>query len=144
MSDKQLQKVADWEREKELQCARDFQIAQQYAEQQKVKLTTLEQYRMDYLRQTQQNGSSGVTGQHFSQQLNFVGKLDKACEQQAGVHRQSLLVADQRKNQWLKQQQKRKAIETLLEKKARQQQLRELKAEQQLLDEFAIQQHIRR
>ena len=103
---KQLERVAEFEREKEQQAAQLFQQAQLNVNQQKQKLTSLEQYRFDYIRNIQQTGQGGVTAQHYQQHLSFVGKLDKACEQQMNVIAQANLAADQRKQVWLKQQQK--------------------------------------
>ncbi len=144
MAEKQLMLVAQWEAEKEQRLARDFQLAQQHAEMNRQKLASLEQYKLDYLRQIQKQASLGVVGQSYHQLQSFVGKLDKACQQQTQVHSQSLLVAQQRKEQWLKQQKKRKAVELLLQKKRHQRQIRQDKAEQAMLDELATQQFIRR
>lgn len=143
MATEQLQRVADWEREKEQRFARDFQLAQQYAQDNLQKLRALEQYRLDYLRQTQSKGSDGLGAQNFRQHQGFIGKLDKACEQQSQVHSQALLVADQRKSQWLQQQQKRKAVELLLKKKALARQATENRREQAALDEIALQRFVR-
>lgn len=144
MAEKQLEMVANWEREKEQRYARDFQLAQQHAQMNKQKLTSLEQYRLDYLRQSQLKAKNGVVGQNFNQLQTFVGKLDKACQQQMQVHSQSLLVAEQRRNLWLKQQSKRKAVEMLLEKKQQQRLTKENKQEQAFLDELSTQRYIRR
>ena len=144
MADKQLQLVADWEREKEKKCAQALQIAQQHEQMHKQKLSSLEQYRLDYLRQTQSKAAGGVEAQSFNQHLSFIGKLDKACEEQTKVHSQALLVADQRKRLWLQQQSKRKAVDLLLEKKAKLKQVKENRAEQQALDEIALQKFIRK
>ena len=144
MADNQLQLVADWEREKERKCAQDFQLAQQHAQMNKQKLDSLEQYRLDYLRQTQQRASGGLEAKSFNQHLSFIGKLDKACQEQTKIHSQALLVADQRKSLWLQQQRKRKAVELLIDKKHQQQLARENRLEQQALDEIALQKFIRR
>ncbi len=144
MAEQQLRLVADWENQKEQQCAQEFQLAQQNADLQKQKLSSLEQYRLDYLRQTQTRASQGVVARSFNQHQSFIGKLDKACEQQMHVHSQALLVAEQRKSLWLQQQRKRKAVEMLLEKKRQQRVYQENRVEQQILDEMAIQKFIRR
>ena len=117
---KQLERVAEFEREKEQQAAQLFQQAQLNVNQQKQKLTSLEQYRFDYIRNIQQTGQGGVTAQHYQQHLSFVGKLDKACEQQ-----------------------KVKAVTLLLEKQQRAKQQKEAKAEQAMMDEFATQRFFR-
>lgn len=142
MADEQLQMVAKWEREKEQKLARDFQLAQQHANLNKQKLSSLEQYRLDYLKQIQKKATTGLVGQSFHQLQSFVGKLDKACQQQTQVHSRSVLVADQRKAQWLHQQRKRKAVEMLVEKKKLQKLARQERQEQQMLDELATQKFI--
>ena len=72
-----------------------------------------------------------------------MGKLDKACEQQMQVIAQAKMAADQRKQMWLKQQQKVKAVTLLLDKKRLAKEKKEAKAEQAMLDEFATQRFIR-
>ncbi|MCC2615149.1 flagellar export protein FliJ [Aestuariibacter halophilus] len=139
----QLQKVARWERDKEDACARQFQLAQQQVQNEKLKLQHLEQYKREYLNQHHLRGSAGVEAKHFSQFHSFIAKLDKACEQQLQIQNQAVLVAEQRKQQWLAQQRKRKAVEMLLQKKADAEQLLENKREQAMLDEIALQKFVR-
>lgn len=141
---KQLQIVADWERRKEQKLAGDFQLAQQNVEQNKQKLAGLEQYRMDYLREGIRKGQLGQAAQNFGQHQSFVGKIDKACEQQNKVLSNALVVAEQRKQQWLIQQRKRKAVEMLLDKKQAEAAKKEDRIEQQMLDELSLQKFVRR
>lgn len=143
MSNAQLTAVLSWEQDKEDKAARDFQMAQQFVDQHKLKLQGLEQYRMDYMRQIQSKGNDGLGATSFSQHQGFVAKLDKACEMQRQVIHNAVLAAEQRKQKWLKQQTKRKAVDTLLDKKRKAQFLREEKQEQALLDEVALQRYIR-
>ncbi|MCF2950214.1 flagellar export protein FliJ [Paraglaciecola aquimarina] len=143
MSQSQLQLVADWERQKEQKLSQDFQVAQHYALENKQKLSGLENYRLDYLRQAQVKAKQGVGSQTFSQHQQFIGKLDKACELQMQNLNQALVVAEQRKTQWLQQQRKRKAVELLLDKQALAKQKLEQKQEQMMLDELSIQKFIR-
>tara|TARA_A200000113_G_scaffold151762_1_gene136742 strand:+ start:108 stop:566 length:459 start_codon:yes stop_codon:yes gene_type:complete len=140
---KQLERLAEFEREKEQREARYFKQAQQNVNQQKQKLTSLEQYRIDYVKGIQQTGQAGVTATYYQQHLSFVGKLDKACEQQMQVIARAQMAADQRKQMWLKQQQKVKAVTLLLDKKKIAEQKKEAKAEQAMMDEFAAQRFFR-
>jgi flagellar FliJ protein len=144
MSQSQLKLVADWERQKEQKLSQDFQVAQHYATENKQKLSGLESYRLDYLRQAQVKATEGVGSQTFSQHQQFIGKLDKACELQMQNLNQALVVADQRKSQWLQQQCKRKAVELLLDKQVLAKQKLEQRQEQMMLDEISIQKYIRR
>lgn len=52
----------------------------------------------------------------FGQHQAFIDKLDSACVQQSRVLAQARAAAEQRKALWLKQQQKRKAVEMLIDK----------------------------
>lgn len=143
MSNSQLQMVADWEKKKEQKIAQDFQIAQQYVQDNKRKLAGLEQYRLDYLRQAQNKAKMGMAATTYGQHQLFIGKLDKACEQQSKVVSNALLVADQKKVQWLQQQRKRKAVDMLLTKQQHKLKAKLDKQEQQMLDELALQKFIR-
>ena len=140
---KQLERLAEFEREKEQREARFYQQAQLNVNQQKQKLTSLEQYRIDYIKGIQQTGKAGVTATYYQQHLSFVGKLDKVCEQQMQVIARAQMAADQRKQMWLKQQQKVKAVTLLLDKKKLAVQKKEAKAEQAMMDEFATQRFFR-
>jgi len=140
---KQLQRLAEFEKEKEQREARSYQLAQQNVDQQKQKLTSLEQYRIDYIKGIQQTGQDGVTATYYQQHLSFVGKLDKACEQQMQVIARAKMAADQRKQLWLKQQQKVKAVKLLLDKKQLAAEQKAAKAEQAMMDEFATQRFLR-
>jgi flagellar protein FliJ len=144
MSISQLKMVVEWEGQKEQKLIRDFQLAQQYLQEHKRKLAGLEQYRLDYLRQAQQKAKAGVAASTFNQHQQFIGKLDKACEQQSMVVRKAVLVTDQRRMAWLAQQKKRKAVEMLLEKQQHQAFLLGEKREQQMLDELSLQKFLRR
>ena len=73
----------------------------------------------------------------------FVGKLDRACQQQTRVVEQTKQVAEQRKQIWIKQQSKRKAVELLLEKRRAQAAIVEQKREQALSDELSNMRYLR-
>jgi flagellar FliJ protein len=140
---KQLEIVADWERQKEQKLAGDYQLAQQNVAQNKQKLAGIEQYKVEYLREGLRKGQLGLAAQSFGQHQSFVGNIDTACEQQNKVLSNALIVADQRKEQWLVQQRKRKAIEFLLDKKQAQALKQEDRIEQQMLDELSLQKFLR-
>lgn len=144
MANSQLQLVADWELQKEQKLAQDFQVAQNFAQENKQKLSGLENYRLDYLRQAQVKAKQGVGSQAFHQHQQFIGKLDKACELQMQHLNQAVLVAEQRKSQWLQQQKKRKAVDLLIAKQNIAKQHLEAKQEQMMLDELSLQKFIRK
>ncbi|GGO63524.1 flagellar export protein FliJ [Bowmanella pacifica] len=144
MSTRQLEQVAKWEQEKEDKLARDYRLAEQNVQDNVQKLTGLQSYRLDYLRQLQQRANQGLGALSFAQHQSFIDKLDKACLQQNQIIANAKAVAQQRKSLWLKQQQKRKAVQMLIDKKRQQAQQLENKREQALLDEVAIQRFVRR
>lgn len=144
MSIAQLEMVAELERNKEKKCLQNFQLAQQHAQQNKQKLSGLEQYRLDYLRQAQVKAKQGMASTTYGQHQQFIGKLDKACEQQTKVVSNALLVAQQRQTQWLQQQNKRKAVEMLLAKQHKAIEFKQAKQEQHMLDELALQRFVRK
>ena len=139
----QMNVVLRLETDKEKNTLHAFNVAQDYYQQQKAKLTSLQQYRLDYFRQLQQEGGNGVGARHYQQRLSFVAKLDKACEQQNQIIAQASVVADQRKRQWLAQQRKRQAVEKLIGKKQHTLQQLDNRQEQQAMDEFALQRLLR-
>ena len=144
MAQSQLHMIADWERQKEQKLVQDFQVAEQFAQQQKQKLSGLESYRLDYLREAQLRAKQGVGSVTFGQHQQFIGKLDKACEMQLTTLNQAKRVSDQRRAQWMQQQRKRKAVEMLLDKQHKAKLIREEKVEQMMLDELSLQKFIRK
>lgn len=143
MADEQLILVAQWEQQKEQHCAQQYHQAQQYMLQQKTRLESVEHYRREYIDSISRAGENGFDAKQYSQHLAFVSQLDNACQQQSQILSQAVLVAEQRKQEWLNQQRKRKAIEHVIEKKAHARRVRAERLEQAQLDEFAIQRFVR-
>lgn len=143
MAIKQLEMVAKLEQEKEDKLAREFQQAQHHLEQNKQKMTGIENYRMEYLRQMQTKGQSGVTIDSYGHFQSFVTKLEEAMRQQSTVVSTAFQVVAQRKNLWLEQQRKRKAVEMLIDKHWDKVRVKADKIEQALLDEVATQRFFR-
>lgn len=143
MAQSQLALVAAWEKQQEQKMAQDFQLAQHYVIESKQKLSGLENYRLDYLRQAQVKAKQGVESLSFNQHQQFIGKLDKACELQIQQLNQAMQVAEQRKSIWLQQQRKRKAVDLLLDKQKAATLKKEQRQEQIMLDELSIQKFIR-
>jgi len=140
----QLDTVIRVERDREDKASQAYQVAQQTLNQQRQKLTSLQQYRLDYLRNLQQNGKQGgLDARGYHQHLQFVAKLDKACEQQNQVISRATLVVDQRRQQYLHQQKRRKAVDYLIEKKQQEAAVASNRREQDQLDEFAAQRFLR-
>ncbi|UAA38165.1 flagellar export protein FliJ [Paraneptunicella aestuarii] len=145
MAKAQLVMLAQWEQEKEDKAAMDYQKAMLFVNQNRTKLQGLENYRLEYFRQIQKKGrETGLEARSFNQHQGFISKLDRACEQQRQVIHNAVLAAEQRKSLWLKQQQKRKAIEMLLDKKKQIAMAKEARIEQAMMDEIALQKFIRK
>lgn len=144
MARSQMQMVAEWEKEKEEKAAQNFQLAQKYVDDQRARLQGLEQYRLEYFRKIQQRGTEeGFEARSLNQHLGFVTKLDRACEQQRQIIHNAVLAADQRKESWLKQKQKSRAVEMLLDKQRLKAEQIAAKQEQALMDEVALQRFMR-
>lgn len=140
MARNQLLTVLRVEEDKEQQAAQAFFQADKFAREQKQKLAELQRYKAEYLMQIRQSGAGGVDATRYQQYLSFVSKLDLACEQQTHALSRARMVADQRKSAWLRQQQRKQAIEKLLEKQAKKMQVKQNRIEQAEMDEFANQQ----
>ena len=136
---KQLFLVLGLEKKKEQNCALQYQQASAHLQQNQQKLAGLERYRLDYLHSIRLKAQQGVHAQSINQHHQFVGKLDKACEQQIQIINNAVLVQNQRKQQWLAQQQKTKAIESLISTKQKQAHQKEMRLEQKMFDELACQ-----
>ena len=142
MAEQQLLLVLELEHRKEQKALQNYQAAQQQLNLQIQKLEQLNQYRAQYIRNISQDASQGVKSLRYQQSLAFVGQLDQACEMQAKQQSQAVLVAEQRKSIWIQHQQKRKAIEQLIEKKRTAAQLAKSRKEQAVHDDFALQRFI--
>lgn len=144
MSLQQFQLLVDVQREKEEKLQAQFVQAQQFLLQQQQKYQGLADYRTDYIRQSQQKASAGIQSRQFNQYLNFITKLDTALTQQQQHIMQAEKVVAQRKQAWLAQQKKRKALESLIAKELALKAQKVAKQEQKMLDEIATLQFFRR
>lgn len=139
MAIEQLVMVARLEREKEDKLAREFQLAQQNLDQNKQKMQGIENYRMEYLTQMRNEASQGIGINSYGHFQQFITKLEEAIKQQSEVIRTAFQVVNQRKQLWLDQQQKRKAVDMLIEKHKLAARVKADRAEQALSDEVAMQ-----
>lgn len=140
----QLSLVEKLEQKKEQKCALDYQHAKSHLLANQQKLSGLENYRLEYLRNIRSKAKLGIGAKTLNQHHQFVAQLDKACEQQMKVINQAVLVADQRKKLWLTQQQKYKSIAKLIENKQKELQVVADKHEQKMFDEYVNQQVARK
>lgn len=103
----------------------------------------LNQYRQIYHQQWTDRGLQGITPQQNSQYHAFINKLENAATQQYQGVLQVREALAQCRIQWLEAQQRRKAVELLLEKKADKVRLKAQRQEQKMLDDYAIQRRYR-
>lgn len=129
------------EREEKLQAL--FVKAQQFYVQAEQKYQGLANYRTEYIQQSQQQGSAGLQSRQYNQFVNFIAKLDQAIAQQGRAVQQAKAAAEQRKQSWLAMQQKRKALELLVQRNDAAELQKQLRLEQKNADEYASQQFMR-
>ena len=123
--------------EAEDRAARAMAMARQRQQRYESQLEALNQYRENYSGQLTDRGSQGLTSFQFGHYQAFINKLDHAAQQQLQGLRQVRQVTEKRRQEWLDIQQQRKALETLMSRKAAQEALKVARQEQKLLDEFA-------
>lgn len=144
MQNKSLHLVLDLERKKEDQALIRFGQARQQCELQQRRLASLENYRVEYLNSALQRGSGGLQSMQFGHYHAFVGKLDEGITQQRIKLTRLQQVVEQRQQHWQQCQQRRKAVELLLEKQQQAVELKRQRQEQKESDEFAMQGFMRR
>ncbi len=140
----QLQLLVKVQQEKEDKLQAYYQAALQNYQSMQQKYQGLADYRVEYVQQTQSRGQQGMASRQFNQYLNFIGKLDTALTTQQQFVQQAKASADQRLQQLLAMQKKRKALEILIERELAEMQRKADKQEQKMLDEIATQQFFRR
>lgn len=144
MSMKQLDTLYKFEKEKESQAAQSLQLAEDDYQQNKLRLRSVGEYRLEYMRRLNERSLQGIDSATYSHFHAFISKLDHAAQQvRVAVHQAKSLVEHKRKL-WLEQKRKLEAVELLQEKKRAELLKIENKREQKMFDEIALQQFIRR
>ncbi|GIU25682.1 flagellar export protein FliJ [Shewanella colwelliana] len=103
----------------------------------------LQNYRLDYMKQMEQQQGSVISASNYHQFHQFIRQIDDAISQQVIAVSQAEVQKSHSQQNWQAKQQKRKAVELLLEHKADQRALLARKQEQKMTDEFASQQFFR-
>ncbi len=85
-----------------------------------------------------QSRPAGDFTQQNTQYHAFINKLEQAATQQYEGVLQVRQALEQRREEWLAAQQRRKAVELLLEKQASREQQKAQRQEQKMLDEYAM------
>jgi len=138
MSQHALNLLKDQLVEQEQQAAKAFSQAQQEHANFVDQLQKLESYRQSYLEQALETGIAGIKAQGLRHYQHFIGRLDEAAEQQRQLLDTLRQTVAEKRQQWQKIQARRKAIEILLENKARVKAREVEKAEQKHLDQYAL------
>ncbi|MFI3245834.1 MAG: flagellar export protein FliJ [Ferrimonas sp.] len=107
-------------------------------------LQQLHQYRLDYLKQAQQQTGNTVAASHYQQFNYFINKLDHAITQHIYKQRQQQAKTKELADQFQKINQRYQALQLLIDKTEGQLLQKQAKREQQAMDEFATLQYVRR
>lgn len=133
----QFTQLLELARQDEEKAARAMQDAQKRLAQSQQQLSTLGQYRQDYLDRLSHTQSQGISIAQLKDYQLFMGKLDTAMQQQEKeVQRCDQLVAATRQ-QWMDKRSRVQAFEALEVRHHATELKKELKQEQKLSDEFA-------
>lgn len=140
---RQLETLFKIENDKEQSFATDLHAAQSFYESNVMKLKEVERFKLDYLKQLQTRGNEGLAGGNYMHFQRFIVQLDEGIAAQNHAVSVAKQVVEQRRQIWLEQRTKRKAVETLLKNKRAKKQLVMDKLEQSESDEFALQKYVR-
>lgn len=144
MAKNKLGLLLELETDKEENLRINYVQAQQNFISNQQKLQGLNDFRLEYSQQLHNKAQQGMSCENIKQFNSFINKIEEAINQQATTVRTAKQVEEQRRQLWLTQQAKTKAIEKLIEKKTIEKQVKENKAEQKMLDEFATNIFMRR
>ncbi|GIU50830.1 flagellar export protein FliJ [Shewanella sairae] len=130
--------------EAEEQASLQLRSAEFELQRRQNQLTALQNYRLDYMKQMEQQQGQSISASHYHQFHQFVRQVDTAISQQVHTVQEADSLKQHRQAHWQEKQQKRKAVELLLANKAEKAKLAELRSEQKMIDEFASQQFYRK
>lgn len=131
-------------KEAEEQAALALRGAQLELQKLKQQLDALNHYRLDYMRQIAAKEGTNIGASAYQQFHRFIKQIDQAIAQQVLAVQGGEKQLAHRRASWLERQQKRKAVELLLQHKADKREALAQKQEQKLADEFAMQRFVRR
>jgi flagellar FliJ protein len=144
MATKQLETLLKFEQGKEELAANTLREAENDYQQNLIRLQSVADYRLEYMKRLSQRSSIGLDSATFTHYHAFISKLDYASSQVEIAMKQAKSLVAQSKTLWLKQRQKVQAVEMLAAKRQRQLTKIANKKEQNMFDEIATQQFIRR
>ncbi|MEZ9236182.1 flagellar export protein FliJ [Shewanella sp. 10N.286.52.A9] len=130
-------------KEAEEQAALQLKSAQLEQQKHQSQLDALNNYRLEYMKQMGENQGKTLSASQYHSFHEFIKQVDQALLQQVNAVKEAEKQTGYRQVHWQEKQQKRKAVELLLEKNAQKAQQLANKKEQKASDEFAMQQFIR-
>lgn len=130
--------------EAEEQAALQLKSAQLTLQKSQGQLDALRNYRLDYMKQMEGHHGKNISASYYHQFHQFVKQVDEAIIKQIASVTEADNQRAHRQSHWQEKQQKRKAVELLLEHKAEKAKLVESRLEQKMIDEFASQQFYRK
>ncbi|KTF12793.1 MAG: flagellar export protein FliJ [Pseudoalteromonas sp.] len=144
MAKNKLDLLLKLENDKEESLRMNYLQANQNLQANQQKLQGLNNFRLEYSQQLHLKGKSGLSSAGFGQYHAFIAKIEEAIRQQASTVNTAKQVVTQRKELWLKQQIKAKAVAKLIEKQKLKASVLIAKNEQKMLDEFSANQFFQR
>ena len=143
MSLGQLHTLHKFESDKEQKAAQQLQQAEHDYQQNLLRLQSVGEYRLEYMKRLEQRSLSGVDSATYRHFHAFVTKLDNAAEQVEIAIKQSKALVEQNRALWLQQRQKVKAVEHLLQQRQAVLDKKSRIQEQKMFDEIATQRFVR-
>ncbi len=131
-------------KEAEEQAALQLKSAQLELQKCQGQLDALNNYRLEYMKQMGETQGKTLSASEYHSFHEFIKQVDQALIQQVNAVKETEKQTGYRQVHWQEKQQKRKAVEMLLEKNALKAQIIANKREQKASDEFAMQQFIRK
>ncbi|WP_144209950.1 flagellar export protein FliJ [Shewanella donghaensis] len=131
-------------KEAEEQAALQLKSAQLELQKTESQLDALNNYRLEYMKQMGENQGKVLSASQYHSFHEFIKQVDQALVQQVNTVKEAQKQTHHRQVHWQEKQQKRKAVELLLEKNAQKALQIANKREQKDSDEFAMQQYIRK
>lgn len=144
MSMKQLDTLYKYEQDKATKAAQSLKLAEQDYQQNKTRLLSVSEYRLEYMKRLNERSLVGVDSATYAHFHAFIAKLDHAGDQVRVALNQAKSLVEHKRKLWFEQRRKVEAVEALQLKKRIALQKIENKKEQNMFDEIATQQFIRR
>jgi flagellar FliJ protein len=139
-----LDTVLKLAKDAEEQAGLQLKSAQLMLQKCQSQLEALRNYRLDYMKQMEGHHGKSIRASYYHQFHQFVRQIDEAITKQVFSIQDADNQRIHRQKYWQEMQQKRKAVELLLSRKAEKVVKEELRQEQKMIDEFASQQFYRR